>query len=280
MNLMFVGAFNWKSTNFSQRHALQKCGINVVSYAYRDKQMLYGKEKRDNDLIETCKRERPDVVLISKGNGINVRVIIEINKISKTILWYMDAMNNWNKELEEKIKYCNIILCEKTSVIEKALEINSNVFHIIDGFDPECHFPIEIKQDINVSFIGTLYGNRKKMIPGNAVIISNAFRKAHSEYVSRSKINLNFCTMNTASNRIYKILASKGFLLSDDWDYRKEIFKYEADLVIFKDKIDLLEKICYYLQHENERNTIAENGYKTVQKFSKDNWAKSVLEHL
>lgn len=279
MKILFVGVFNSKSTNFAQRNSLQKL-CNVVCYSYRDKQMLYGKEKRDTDLVETCKREMPDFVLISKGNGINVNVIYELNKFTKTILWFMDAPipSNYNAELEEKIKNCHYVFCDKISVIELAKKLNNNVYHLVEGFDSLTHYPIEINQDLDVSFIGTLHSDRKQFINENIKVFNNSFGIGHSEIVSRSKINLNFCTLQTASDRIYKILASKGFLLTNDWISRNEIFEDKKDLVIFKDKQDLYEKIDYYLNHDKQRNEIRENGYKTVQQFSVDNWALNLIK--
>lgn len=280
MKLLFVGDFSNKSSNVSQRNAFLRIGIKVISYPYRDKHMLYGKEKGNEDLIETCKREKPDFVLISKGNGISVKTIIEMNKVTKTVLWYMDATNNFDKEIEEKIKYCNIVFCEKMTVIKQAEKIRKDIIHLIEGVDETVFYPIEITQDINISFIGTIYNNRKDFLPSNTKIFGNVFNVEHSNIVSRSKINLNFCTLNTASNRIFKILASKGFLLTDDWMGRDDIFKDHEDLVIFKDKQDLNEKVEYYLKNEVERKRIAENGFKTAQKFNKQNWAKTIVNSI
>ena len=95
--------------------------------------------------------------------------------------------------------------------------------------------------------------------------------------ISKTKINLNFCTSSGASDRVYKIMASKGFLLSDDWDGREKYFKDKEELVIFKDIEDLNKKINYFLKNEKEREEIASRGYKSVQKFSRLNWAKNII---
>ena len=44
-------------------------------------------------------------------------------------------------------------------------------------------------------------------------------------------------------------------------------FENGKDLVYFTDKNDLLRKIDYYLEHEDERREIALNGMNKVHKF-------------
>jgi spore maturation protein CgeB len=44
-------------------------------------------------------------------------------------------------------------------------------------------------------------------------------------------------------------------------------FENGKDLVIFEGKDDLLRKADYYLEHEEERRKIAENGYCKVKAF-------------
>ncbi|MDD6305763.1 MAG: DUF3880 domain-containing protein [Clostridiales bacterium] len=84
-----------------------------------------------------------------------------------------------------------------------------------------------------------------------------------------SKINLNFTIPNIKSGiplRIWDVLGSGGFLLTN---YQAEIpyyFKEGEDLVCFDGIDDMREKIAYYLAHEEERKQIAQNGYEKVKK--------------
>ena len=83
-----------------------------------------------------------------------------------------------------------------------------------------------------------------------------------------SKINLNFTIPNIKSGiplRIWDVLGSGGFLLTN---YQAEIpyfFKEGEDLVCFDGIDDLREKVGYYLSHEEERRAIAQNGYQKVK---------------
>lgn len=83
-----------------------------------------------------------------------------------------------------------------------------------------------------------------------------------------SKINLNFTIPNIKSGiplRIWDVLGSGGFLLTN---YQAEIpyyFEEGKDLVCFDGVDDLREKAGYYLEHEEERREIARNGYQKVK---------------
>ena len=83
-----------------------------------------------------------------------------------------------------------------------------------------------------------------------------------------SKINLNFTIPNIKSGlplRIWDVLGSGGFLMTN---FQAEIpyyFKHREDLVCFE-SIDELTELCgYYLKHEDARRQIAENGYRKVR---------------
>ncbi len=88
---------------------------------------------------------------------------------------------------------------------------------------------------------------------------------------NRSRINLNI-TMRTIRTgiplRALDIMASGGFLLSTYQDELAEYFTDGEDLVLAHSPGELVELCAYYLEHEEERRQIAENGYrKTVEQF-------------
>ncbi|MDE7283231.1 MAG: glycosyltransferase [Lachnospiraceae bacterium] len=80
-----------------------------------------------------------------------------------------------------------------------------------------------------------------------------------------SKINLNM-TMRPIetglSLRIWDILGSGGFLLTNYQAEIPEYFEIGKDLEVYESMEDLIYKINYYLNHEAERLEIALNGYE------------------
>ncbi len=85
-----------------------------------------------------------------------------------------------------------------------------------------------------------------------------------------SKINLNLTIPNIKSGlplRIWDVLGSKGFLLTNFQAEIPQYFKHKEDLVCFESLEEMTELVDYYLQHEDERLQIAENGWKKVKKY-------------
>jgi spore maturation protein CgeB len=74
------------------------------------------------------------------------------------------------------------------------------------------------------------------------------------------------------------VLAARGFLLTEPWPEMENDFEIGKDLDIFTSVEELKKKIDYYLKNEDKAQEIAEHGYNTVQKFSRDNWAKRISE--
>lgn len=97
-----------------------------------------------------------------------------------------------------------------------------------------------------------------------------------------SKINLNITLKTIQSGiplRVFDVLGSKGFLITN---YQPEILDYfepGVDLVVYDSMADLQQKVEYYLEHEEERKQIAENGYRKVcEGFTYNITIKEILD--
>ena len=84
----------------------------------------------------------------------------------------------------------------------------------------------------------------------------------------QSKINLNITIRSIQtglSQRVWDVLGSEGFLLTN---YQMEVPEYleiGKDLDCFESPLELKEKVAYYLEHDEERIEIARHGYETVK---------------
>ena len=83
----------------------------------------------------------------------------------------------------------------------------------------------------------------------------------------QSKINLNITLRSIKSGvplRAMDIMGCGGFLLSNFQADFLDYFVPGEDFVFYESKEDLLRKIDYYLEHEEERKAIARNGHDKV----------------
>jgi spore maturation protein CgeB len=65
--------------------------------------------------------------------------------------------------------------------------------------------------------------------------------------------------------RVFDVLGSKGFLVTNDKNDINRLFKNGRDLVVYRDVKDLMEIIEYYLINDSAREEIIMRGFKTVK---------------
>ncbi len=82
-----------------------------------------------------------------------------------------------------------------------------------------------------------------------------------------SRINLNVTMRNIRTGlplRMFDIMGCEGFLLTNYQAEIASLFEPGRDLTVYESFDDCLKKAGYYLEHEDERRTIAENGYRKI----------------
>ena len=83
----------------------------------------------------------------------------------------------------------------------------------------------------------------------------------------QSRINLNISLRSIKSGipqRAFDIMGSGGFLLSNYQNDFLDYFNPGEDFVFYESEEDLLSKVTYYLEHEDERAAIAKSGHDKV----------------
>lgn len=92
-----------------------------------------------------------------------------------------------------------------------------------------------------------------------------------------SKINLNISVKGIQSGiplRAFDVMASGGFLLSNYQAELVEMFSYGEEMVVYESMEDAVEKCYFYLEHEDLRRNIADNGKQKV--FEEHNMADRI----
>ena len=272
MKILFIGVFTEGSTNISQRDCLRSLGHVVHEFPYRS---------ISNFNIELQKIKDYDIILLSKGNGVSQYTMKKLKENNKKIIfWFPDPAQTFTMEMAMKTMLSDVAFFDKKNSLEKAILVNKQCKYVCEGYDESVDFVQNVKKEYDISFIGNVYGNRSTVLErlNNVKIISSAYGLQHSIEVGKSRINLNICTDNCASDRVYKILAAGGFLLTDDW-YGRELTGLVdgEDLIIYNDISDLQEKIVYYLNNKDLRNRISKNGMKKVKKLTRMEWTNAIL---
>ena len=143
----------------------------------------------------------------------------------------------------------------------------------IPGFN---NFPHEQQRpeehEYQVSFVGQVgkwHPYRRHIIQtlndkGIPLTVTGASHLDAASIYARSLINLNISLNGDLNLRVFEVLSSGGFLLTDKLSPESMldcIFKDGEHFVSFENEQDLVNKIHYYLQHPEEAKAIACNGY-------------------
>jgi len=81
-----------------------------------------------------------------------------------------------------------------------------------------------------------------------------------AEIYRKSRIVFNTAATDDANMRLFEATATGSFLLTEDIPSIGKLFDVGKHLVTYKDMDDAVEKARYYLEHEDEREAIAEAG--------------------
>lgn len=104
-----------------------------------------------------------------------------------------------------------------------------------------------------------------------------------AEVYNSSKINLNITEQGKSSlnYRVFEVLASGGFLITDERADLESLFSENNFFETYKNTTDLIDKIEFYLQNLNIAQKMAQLGrFKCIENHSFYNRAKIILNHI
>lgn len=110
--------------------------------------------------------------------------------------------------------------------------------------------------------------SHKKLTPGVHRHGTVSYHSQMPLVFAGSDVNLNITIPNIRSGvplRVFDVLAAGGFLITNYQPELSMLFDIGQDLVVYDDTEDLLRKVSYYMEHPQERKSIAQNGRKKVE---------------
>lgn len=258
-------------------------------------------------LIEYCRKIKPQAIMLSINSWppthsgpptVNTLSIIKKElDIPIVMFWfdihvpqYIPVMANYSS-----ISNFNVIFGSDN---HSHIQIPPEVDYIYAGlaFENKYLDLPDIVKDIDVGFLGTLWESRASYIDNviskgfkiytngglftDGKIITATNRKTVTNWIpyidylnltSRLKISLNFSYLNEGKyqvrGRVWETMLCKTLLLEEDNPVTCRYFTPYVDYVPFTDIDDLIDKVRYYLSHEDEYDTIRLHGWETVTKY-------------
>lgn len=134
------------------------------------------------------------------------------------------------------------------------------------------------KSGANLKLFGTGWEKPISILPDDDPLkrllpIKPARGQQYIKAICGSKIALSFLSKlnkDTYTRRNFEIPAMRAFMLSEYTDDLNSLFSEGKEAEYFRTKDELVEKIKYYLDHEDEIAGIAQAGYERVQRDGHD----------
>ena len=283
-------------TRYQFAMPLKKTFGEVITFDPRKKRFDYGPERMKEMFLNVIGDKKPDYVLLMVGSDeMNIDTLEEIKLISpetKTIALLTDEDTEFevfSRYYALFVDYCMVTQPKYLSLYEK--DKLSNGLPMV-GLNLDLFKPLNLEKKYDLSFVGQQYPPRVELMKH---LISQGIRvnvwgpgwlnypefrehikggaigvEKYIEVMNQSKIILGLIKNKYGnphiSHRPFEAGACKAFQLLDYapgyWPYLKK----DKEVVMFRDKHDLIKKIKYYLKNESKREKIAENCYKKIIK--------------
>lgn len=262
---------------------------------YEDAYLKFGSKKVCEFIVKTID-ENDIEVLIYQADSTDFRFSLEFFRLLQKKVFVVMMVGDTEYCFDGRDVYyaqcADLVAVYNYSSRYRFEHYGINAISFYSSYDKNKYFKInDLKKDIEISFVGqiTNYEDRGEYIDyvvtnGMPIEIFGLGTKngqvALSQMVNifnKTKININFtgittknalskrlnidCRLKQMKGRMTEIALCSGFVLSEYVPGINEVFCIDKEIAVFHAKKDLLEKIKYYLEHEDERESIAQRGY-------------------
>ena len=325
MNVAIIGKFYTEGFGLHIEEALHQMGHSVVrvdpeveflQYDFLGKrvkninktlyqEVLYKipfiRKFKSKEIYKYFQQEKVDLTL-SLHDFLTKDEVSKIKELthSPVVLWFPDAMSNFQKSMFFIAGYDHLFFSDKYIVKKLREEFKLNVSYLPQCFSQYRHKKVKLSAEeekyygCEITNAGNLYPSRaalyKHLLKYNIkmwgappavwlkddelepiVMHKKVFNEEKSKAFTAAKIvlnNLHPAVVDGVNKRTFEIPACGAFQISSYREATSELFKIDKEIVCYKDLNDLKEKIDYYLDPSNEaeRKEIANAGFERAMK--------------
>ncbi|MBK8013071.1 MAG: glycosyltransferase family 1 protein [Deltaproteobacteria bacterium] len=269
MRILYLNAIQenagWGAEVFVER-GFRRNGHDPVSIDFRRHRAHLTKAIR---AVGDC-----DVVFLQRGDHFPVSTIRAIQR--PRVFWATELLARRTDQDALLRSDCfahvfvHSVACKQT-LIQRGWQTKDNVSVLLNGFDEDLHVRcIEKPKDIDVLFVGNVTPRRRQLLDRmNAsirVTQTNAYAQQMVDLFNRARIVLNIHAEEAldTETRIFEALGCGAFVLSERLSVESPFI--DGHHLVEADSIEsLIEKARHFLQANEQRATIAQQGYEEAQ---------------
>ena len=271
---------------------LQELGHDVHYY-----DTVRGSDTSYKKIIEKFK---PDLIFCCFTGDLNITPFEPWEEVyeetlsgrTKTFNWFCDDTWRFDKFSSNVCHYFNVCSTPEPTYLKKFKQngysnIIVGMWHSNLSFYPVIPFK---EKTINLSFVGRVDMSRMyylSFLAQNGTIpevLQGASSSEMLNFMANSKIALNFSVnpndpekKTQMKGRMFEIPATNSLMVTEYHSGIEEFYKIDKEIITFKTREELLEKVRFLLKKEDIVERIASNGF---QRFKKEHDSKVRLKKL
>lgn len=268
---------------------------------------------RNRKLLETVNGFCPDLVFIVRGHRYSWEILREIKERAVLFGWWVERAEDADAALREAgfFDHCFFI---HSSIVKEAdragLRSVSLLHHSVDS---EIFRPMGLKRRYDWSFVGGFSEKRLNIlevaveVSGNGAVYGPKWRKKNLlnhnlrkavkgdsiwgedlvRLYNESRVVLNITNWGRGEGdkrsgmnmRVLEVPACGACLITDDSRELKTVVTPGTHVVLYEGLDDFARKLGYYITHREEREKIAEAGYRHVTThYTYDDVARIIMD--
>jgi len=261
---------------------LQRIFSRVIVYDYPKRQTEIGVRGVNEELIELVRKEHPKYVVWFFAHYEFQESTFERMRREGSIVIgiFFDDEHRFDEQTKWRIPFFDYCLTNDIEAIPKYKELGAKVIH----FMPSTGIPLDrdwskIEEKYEVSFVGgrtktgredyinEIYNRKIPFLGAGPGWERFVTFEEMLDIFKTSKINLNFSGAYRGNRmqmkgRIFQVCQRGGFMLTEYVPHIEDYFEIDKEIVCFSNKEEMVDKIIYYLNHDEERRAVAQAGWK------------------
>lgn len=297
--ILFVGSKSKYNSPYQNWYlVLKNLCKEIVSFDPHWIRVCNGDEYMNEDFFRVLEKEKPSLIFFFGGlNEFELNTFIKIKEDFSNIKTFI-PLSDEDVRFESYSRFI-LLFIDYGLVFEKWFENNfkkdntPGIYHL-EGINTSFFKPIKLKKIYDVCFIGkplseksqrfyfinylknkginiSLFGLGWEKYPSLKKIYGGPLESEEMiKIINQSKISLCFSRGSDGNlhenYRFFEAGSCNVFVLTEFFKGYFQKFKEGIDIITFKDKEELLNKINYFIKNEKKRGKIAKNVYKKIIK--------------
>lgn len=137
----------------------------------RNREKLQARSRREYNrfILERFESVKPQMVFIMNGEILESSTLDAFRKQAKVGLWMFDTRHQLSASVGH-IDHVDAMFCYEKTDSDWYLEQGKQAYFLPQACDTDTYFPMNIKKDIDILFVGNLYTSSKRMETIQAVV--------------------------------------------------------------------------------------------------------------